>query len=111
MDLERHGTWRVVLTYGLWLISAAIAVGIILVMRLFLLVDLPMTLPVNPWSLSAIDKFGTVILGALWVIFLVLTEFYFRKLLKKGLPSSPILKLFAVEVLVLAVLYLGHRLI
>jgi hypothetical protein len=111
MDVERSRTWRVVLTYGLWLISAAIAVGIILVMRLFLLIDLPMALPVNPWSLSAIDKFGTVILGALWVIFLVLTEFYFRKLLKKGLPSSPILRLFAIEIVLLGVFYVGHLLI
>ena len=67
-----------VLAYGLWLASAALTLVAALYMRLFLLIDLPIvTLRANRYTQRAADRFGTVLLGLAWLIFVVATEPYF----------------------------------
>jgi hypothetical protein len=101
-----------VMTYALWLLSAAISLVLMLWLRIFLLIDLPGDLlQLSPWVLPAIDKFGTFILALLWLAFIIITEPYFRKILKRELSVLDVLKVFAVEVLVLGAVYGGHLLI
>ncbi len=103
---------RLILTYTLWLASAALSLWAVLWLRIVLLLDLPMAIPtINPWALSAIDKFGTVLLGALWLVFVVLSEPYFRRLLNNELPIINVVKVFALEGLLLGVAYGAHLLI
>ena len=101
----------VVLTYSLWLVAAVIALGIMLWMRILVLIDLPIVLGVNPWAMRAIDKFGTVGLGLIWLIFAVASEAYFRRLYERQMPAVNILKVFIAEGLILGAAYGGHLLI
>lgn len=102
----------VVLTYSLWLVAAVIALGIMLWMRILVLIDLPMVVfRLNPWVLRAIDRFGTVGLGLIWLIFVVASEPYFRRLYERQMPAINILKVFIAEGLILGAAYGGHLLI
>ncbi len=68
------------LAYGLWLMSAALSLWLVLQMRLLFLVDLPQkSATINHWAFSAIDKFGFLFLGIIWLIFLVVSEEIFRR--------------------------------
>ena len=88
-----------ILTYFLWLLSATLSLGIALQLRVLLLSDLPvLVFRVDPWALGAIDKFGTVVLGLLWLIYVVATEPYFRRLLDHDLTAQAIVRLFLIEV-------------
>jgi hypothetical protein len=65
----------------------------------------------NPWAFRAVDKFGFVILGLGWLIFVIATESYFRRLLKGRLSASSVAKVFAAEALILFIAYSGHLLL
>jgi len=87
----------VVLAYGLWLASAALSLWLVLQMRLLLLVELPMRmLNINHWAFSAIDKFGLVILGVVWLVFVVVSEEYFRRMIDHGIRLRAVVWLFVV---------------
>ncbi|MBN1218030.1 MAG: hypothetical protein JXM69_03795 [Anaerolineae bacterium] len=102
-------TFLIILVYSLWLASAALSLWAVLWLRIFVLIDLPMaTVGGNPWIIRAIDRFGTVVIGLVWLVFVVATEAYFRRLLKGGLPILSITKIFAAEALILAIAYGGH---
>jgi hypothetical protein len=104
-----------VLAYGLWLASAALALGAMLLLRQFLLIDLPINV-LLPMGLSqygqrAIDRFGTVILGLTWLIFVVASESYFRKLIDRQIQPRQVVRLFVVEALVLVLAFAGSALV
>ncbi len=48
------------------------------------LISLSMTFRVNPWSLRALDNFGVLLLGLLWLMAFILVEYYFRVGVQKG---------------------------
>jgi hypothetical protein len=99
-------------TYCLWLASAAVTFLLMLNMRLLLLVSLPMRMRgINPWSLGAIDKFGTVLLGAIWLIWVIVSEAYFRRLIDGRVSALNIIKVFLVEGALLALVYAGLNLL
>jgi hypothetical protein len=101
-----------VFTYCLWLASAAVTFLLMLNMRLLLLVSLPMRMRgINPWSLGAIDKFGTVLLGAIWLIWVIVSEAYFRRLIDGRVSALNIIKVFLVEGALLALVYAGLNLL
>ena len=101
-----------IFTYCLWLASAAVTLLLMLNMRLLLLVNLPLRVPgINPWSLGAIDKFGTVLLGAVWLIWVIVSEAYFRKFIDGRIPALNIVKVFLVEGALLALVYAGLTLL
>ncbi len=103
---------RVILAYSLWLASGALSLWALMWVRVFLLVDLPMVVfRVNPWVLRAIDRFGSVGLGIVWLIFAVASESYFRRLLEWQLSIIDVAKVFLIEALILGVAYGGHLLI
>ena len=108
----RHKIGLTALGYGLWLASAALSFWAMLWVRIVLLIDLPGdVLAINPFRLAAIDKFGLVILGAAWLVFLIISESFFRKLAQGKLPKGRILRVFAVEALLLSGAYAIHTLI
>ena len=97
----------VVLAYALWLLSAALALWLILQMRLLFLVELPMRMRnINHWAFSAIDKFGFIILGVIWLIFVVVSEEYCRRMIDHGLRLRAVVWLFVVMGVLLGAVYL-----
>lgn len=94
------------LSYILWLASAALTLWGMLVLRVILLIDLPTeVLNVNPWRLPAIDKFGTLILAVLWLIFVIVTEPYFRRFAEQELAVVNLVKVFVAELVFLGAVY------
>jgi hypothetical protein len=103
---------RLTLVYLLWLASDALFLWLILEMRVLLLIDLPGDiLHVNPWLLPAIDKFGLLILSAVWLSFMVISESRFRKLSGGPRFYSYVLRVFVVEALLLSIAYGLHLLV
>ncbi len=102
----------VVFVYILWLASAALSLWLLLQMRLLFLVELPLrSSRINPWVFSALDKFGFLFLGAVWLVFLIVSEEYFRRLAGRKIPYRAILRVFAVEGLLLGIVYLWRFLL
>ncbi len=68
--------------YTLWIALSALGVWLMLELRstLFLLA---LWLRVNPWAVRAIDQFGTVILGLILLMGIILLEHYLRRGLEK----------------------------
>lgn len=102
----------VLTVYALWLISAALALWLMLQARLLFLVELPLRSDsVNHWALSAIDKFGFFILGVIWLVFLVISEEYFRRLIHRKFPVRAVVGVFAIEGVLLGLIYLWRLLL
>jgi hypothetical protein len=107
----RHAL-KIVVTYVLWLASAAVTLWVMLNMRLLLLVSLPMRVRnINPWALGAIDKFGTVFFGVVWLIWVIVSEAYFRKFIDGRMAALSLVKVFLAEGALLAIVYLGLALL
>jgi hypothetical protein len=101
-----------ILAIVLWMMSAALALWVILQLRALLLNDLPIhVFQVNPWALGAIDKFGTVVLGLAWLIFVMASEPYFHLLFEQKRLVKGLVHLFLAEIGLLAVVYLARLLI
>jgi hypothetical protein len=104
--------FSVIYAYGLWLASAALSAWLMLEMRLLFLVDLPMrSRTINHWAFSAIDKFGFIILGIIWLIGLIVSEEYFRRLIGRKFPGRRVLMVFVVEGVLLGLVYLWRALL
>lgn len=79
--------------YVLWFVTAALGIVDILLAR-SLLLEIAIALHVNPWTHSAIDKFGLVILGIGWLILTWVVEAYYRKAAAENIRK--LLRYFAV---------------
>jgi hypothetical protein len=77
----------------LWLVTAAVGVAALLIAR-SLLRETAYALDVNPWAHGAIDKFGFLILGICWLIFVYVIEHIYRKAAEVSLRR--LLRSFAV---------------
>jgi len=100
------------LAYGLWLMSAALSLWLVLQMRLLFLVDLPQkSATINHWAFSAIDKFGFLFLGIIWLIFLVVSEEIFRRKVGHQLRVRAIAGVFVIEGVLLGLVYLWRALL
>jgi hypothetical protein len=107
-----HTVLSVVVAYSLWLASAALSLWLVLQARLLFLIDLPLrSRNINHWAFSAIDKLGFFILGAIWVVFLVVSEEVFRRLISRKVSYRTILRVFIVEGVLLAIVYLWRYLL
>ncbi len=89
--LSQVATVAVVLL--LWLVTAALALAALLVAR-SLLLETAYALEVTPWAHGAIDKFGFVILGIGWLVFVYVIEHVYRKAVEVSL--NRLLRRFAV---------------
>ena len=100
-----------ILAYALWIASGALSLWAILLLRPLLLSYLPtQVFQVNPWALGAIDKFGTVVLGLFWLIFIVASEPYFHRLIERDLSIKEVVRVFLIEIAILIGVY-GVRLL
>ena len=104
----------VVLAYTLWLASAALSLWAGMWLRTVLVVDVPIgLLRVSAWSLRLWNFAGTAVVGLAWLVFVLLTEDYFRKSAEKTLPVmlKRAARVLATEGVLLGVAYGIHRLI
>jgi hypothetical protein len=104
-----------IVTYALWLVSAALALWVMVRLRQFLLIDFPirvlMPRGLSQYGQRSIDRFGTVILGLLWLVFVVASESYFRRILEGRLSARKVAAVFAIEALLLVFAFGGSRLV
>lgn len=113
MSMIQHISRRVsrfIAVYTLWIISTILALLIAWFLR-ETIIDLAFVFRANPWQVKAINNFGTVTLGLLWLAFAMGAEGYFRKYLKSGLSVRPLGILFVVQIAVLSLAYLADVLI
>jgi hypothetical protein len=68
--------------YAFWIALSAAGVWLMLELRSTLIL-LAIWLRLNPWAPRAIDQFGTVILGLLLLMGIILLEHYLRRGLEK----------------------------
>ena len=64
--------------YALWLALSALGVWLIFAVRPVLF-GLAVQLRLNPWQVRAIDNFGTVTLGLIWLVGMLVLENYLRQ--------------------------------
>ena len=64
--------------YALWLALSALGVWLIFAVRPVLF-GLAVQLRLNPWQVRALDNFGTVTLGLIWLVGMLLLENYLRQ--------------------------------
>jgi len=89
--------------YTFWIVSGALS-GLIVTFLLRVIEGL-FFLRVDPWQLRAISRFGVYILGAIWFMFIIGSETYFRKYLDPDKQLSSLLKIVALEAIILALIY------
>ena len=95
--------------YGLWALSAALSLYSLLWVRVFVLVEIPMSLfRANPWVLRFLNRWGFVLLLLMWLIFAIGSETIFRRLPEHKKPVRTVATVLGVEVLVLAIAYGEH---
>jgi hypothetical protein len=82
-----------VVTYGLWFITAALGGVDIFLLRGLLLKGVYL-LEINPWAYAAIDKWGMVVFGLVWLVLTFIAEAGYQKAALKGF--SKLLQFFAV---------------
>ena len=63
--------------YAIWLALTALGVWLIFAGRT-VLVDLAIWLRLNPWQLRAVDDFGVVTMGLIWLVGILLLEHSLR---------------------------------
>jgi len=102
---------RYILVYGLWAVSAALALWAMYWLRVAVIDLAIIKLRWSPWTLRAVDRFGTVFFGLLWLIVVVATEAYLRRMLGRRLRATHVVMVFAAEALILILAYGGHLLI
>jgi hypothetical protein len=92
------------LCYLMWAVSAALGVLAMIFSR-GLLVSVFALTPANRWILSAVDKFGLILLGLAWLVFVIAVESYYRN----GVDGGDLARRFglvtAVELSVTALAY------
>jgi hypothetical protein len=104
----------VILAYVLWLASAALSLWAVSWLRTVLVVDVPIGfLRVNPWALRLWNFAGSAVVGLAWLVFVIVSEEYFRKSAEKTLPVmlKRAARVLAIEGVFLGVAYGIHRLI
>ena len=68
---------RYVACYAVWLVLAALSLWLMLQLRINL-IDTVIFFGWGPWVLGALDKFGILLLGVGWLIFVLFAEHYLR---------------------------------
>ena len=90
--------------YALWIGLSALGVWLIFAMR-SLLVGLAFWLRFNPWVLRAIDNFGVVTLGLIWLMGILLLEHSLRQGVVKHRLWRRAARVFVFEAVALGLCY------
>jgi hypothetical protein len=95
--------------YVLWLGLSALGVWLIFALR-SALIDLAFVLRLNPWQVRAVDNFGFVTLGLIWLVGTLLLEHRLRQAVVKNQLWKRAAYVGLAEVIVLGLCY-GLRLV
>ncbi len=90
--------------YVLWLGFAAGAVWLIFEVQSVLFV-LSVRLRLNPWQVRAVDNFGIVTLGLLWLVGILVAEHYLRQGVVKHRLWRRATRVLVIEAVVLGLCY------
>ena len=90
--------------YVLWLGLSALGVWLIFTLR-SVLVGLAFALRLNPWQVRAVDNFGFVTLGLIWLIGVLLLEYRLRQAVAKNQLWKRAAYVGLAEVIVLGLCY------
>lgn len=91
--------------YAIWIVQSALGLWLTLQLRVNL-IDLVMFLELGPWILGAVDKFGTVALGLIWLVAVVALEIYLRGGVERGLLRPRATRITVIIVALLGSSYL-----
>jgi hypothetical protein len=86
-----------VAVYLLWLVTAALGIADVLAARTLIL-EIAHASGLNPWAFGAVDKFGLIILGVGWIIWVYLWEARYRKAARTS--SRNLLRSFGLATLI-----------
>jgi len=87
--------------YALWLALVALG-GVLIWEARSAMFALAVWLHLNPWQVRAIDQFGVVTLGLVWLVAILLLEDYLRKGVIKGRLWSRAARVIVFQALLLA---------
>jgi hypothetical protein len=90
--------------YALWLGLSALGVWLIFALR-SALVGLAFVLRLNPWQVRAVDNFGFVTLGLIWLVGILWLENSLRQGVAKNRLWRRAARTFVFEAVVLALCY------
>ncbi len=90
--------------YALWLGLSAIGIWLIFEVR-FVLFNVALRLRFNPWQVRAVDQFGIVTLGLIWLVAILLLEDYLRKGVIKNRLWGRAARVFLFEAVALGIFY------
>jgi hypothetical protein len=90
--------------YALWLGLAVLGLWLILQIRAAMF-DLAVVFRFNPWQVRAIDQFGTVTMGLIWLVGILVLEHWLRTGMKKNRLWGRALRVFAFEAVALGLCY------
>jgi hypothetical protein len=90
--------------YVLWLALSALGVWLIFSLRA-VLVGLAFVLRLNPWQVRAVDNFGFVTLGLIWLVGILLLEHRLREAVAKHRLWRRVAYVGLAELIVLGLCY------
>jgi hypothetical protein len=96
--------------YVLWIGLAALGVWLIFAARAAL-IDLSFWLRLDPWQLHAVDNFGVVTLGLIWLVGILLLEHLLRQGVLKQRLRVRATRAFVIVALLLGLCYVVQALI
>jgi hypothetical protein len=96
--------------YAICLALAAMGIWLLFAMQR-LLVGLAIWLRLNPWQVHAVDDFGVVGMGLLWLVGILLLEHRLRQGVEKNQLWSRAARAFAVVAVLLGLCYAAQALI
>src|SRR5262245_12918672 len=90
--------------YALWLGLSALCAWLIFAAPPVVF-GLAVRLHFNPWQVRAVDQFGIVIFGLLWLVGILLLEYYLRQGVEKHRLRGRAARVFLFEVVALGLCY------
>jgi len=90
--------------YALWIGFSALGVWLIFAVR-SVLVDLAFVFRFDPWQVRAVDNFGVVTLGVIWLIGILLLEHYLRQGVAKNRLWGRVVRVFVALAALLGLAY------
>ncbi len=90
--------------YALWIGLCAMGGWLILQAR-SVIFDVTVWLRLNPWQVRAAEQFGTITMGLIWLVAILMLEDHLRKGVAKNRLWARAARVFLVEAVVLGILY------
>ena len=90
--------------YALWIGFSALGVWLIFAVR-SVLVGLAFVFRLNPWQVLAVDNFGVVTLGLVWLVGILVLEHYLRQGVAKNRLWGRAMRVFVALAVLLGLAY------